>query len=180
MRDLVRTVLVAAGLLASPAAWALPWNIDLTDSETVKAYEQAMRPLPEGVVAQPNVLTPIGYTRNYARGTPEGDTLANPYPVDAAFTATGEKMYGIYCTPCHGRTGDGKGIVVARGMLAPPSYHQDRIRHMPDGQLYATITNGVRNMPGYYAQIPTDDRWAIVSYVRALQISQANVPVEAQ
>jgi len=64
-------------------------------------------------------------------------------------------------------------------MLAPPTYHQDRIRHMPDGQLFATITNGIRNMPGYYAQIPIDDRWAIVSYVRALQVSQAAVPQEA-
>jgi cytochrome c553 len=91
----------------------------------------------------------------------------------------GEERFNIYCAPCHGRTGDGKGIMVARGLLAPPSYHQDRLRHIPDGQLFTTITNGIRNMPGYYAQIPTDDRWAIVAYVRALQLSQANVPVEA-
>ncbi len=96
-----------------------------------------------------------------------------------AMLLRGEERFNIYCAPCHGRTGDGKGIMVTRGMLAPPSYHQDRLRHMPDGQLYATITNGIRNMPGYYSQVPTDDRWAIVAYVRALQVSQANVPVEA-
>ena len=107
------------------------------------------------------------------------DEIGARYGGNEDMLQRGQARYNIYCTPCHGRTGDGKGIVVARGMLAPPSYHQDRIRHMPDGQLYATITNGIRNMPGYYAQIPTDDRWAIVSYVRALQISQANVPVEA-
>lgn len=87
----------------------------------------------------------------------------------------GQERYNIYCTPCHSSTGDGRGIIISRGMLAPPTYHQDRIRHMPDGQLFATITNGIRNMPGYYAQIPVDDRWAIVSYVRALQVSQAGV-----
>lgn len=96
-----------------------------------------------------------------------------------AMLLRGEERFNIYCAPCHGRTGDGKGIMVTRGLLAPPSYHQDRLRHMPDGQLYATITNGIRTMPGYYSQVPTDDRWAIVAYVRALQVSQANVPVEA-
>lgn len=108
------------------------------------------------------------------------EEVAARFGGDEAMLRRGEERFDIYCTPCHGLTGDGKGIVIARGMLAPPTYHQDRIRHMPDGQLYTTITNGIRNMPGFYAQIPTDDRWAIVAYVRALQVSQANVPAEAQ
>jgi len=87
--------------------------------------------------------------------------------------ARGQERFGIYCSPCHGLDGAGMGIVAKRGMVPPPTYHQDRLRHMPDGQLYATIENGVRNMPAYGPQVPTFDRWAIVAYVRALQISQA-------
>lgn len=91
----------------------------------------------------------------------------------------GRERYGIYCAPCHGDAGDGRGIVFLRGQGGrytypqPPTFHDERLRHMPDGQLFATITNGVRNMPSYAAQIAPRDRWAIVSYVRALQISQA-------
>ncbi len=95
-----------------------------------------------------------------------------------ALTVRGKARYGIYCTPCHGNTGNGNGIVkkraVASGATAfvPPTFHQDRIRHMPDGQLFATITNGKNNMPPYAMQIPVNDRWAIVAYVRALQIAE--------
>lgn len=91
----------------------------------------------------------------------------------------GQQRYEIYCTPCHGLAGDGRGIVWQRGQGGrytypqPPTFHDERVRHMPDGQIFATITNGVRNMPSYAPQIPARDRWAIVSYVRALQISQA-------
>ena len=87
----------------------------------------------------------------------------------------GRQRYGIYCVPCHGGLGDGNGMVPdvsGVGSIRPPTFHDDRIRHMPDGQLYATIRNGIRNMPSYRANIPVDDRWAIVSYVRALQLSQ--------
>jgi hypothetical protein len=97
--------------------------------------------------------------------------------------ARGQERFGIYCSPCHGLTGDGKGLVVckrdkvtdaceSRGFPPLPSYEDPRIRQMPDGQLFATITHGVRTMPAYAAQIPILDRWAIVSYVRALQLSQ--------
>lgn len=92
----------------------------------------------------------------------------------------GQERYGIYCTPCHDATGAGNGIVKQRAVasgaaaFAPPTYHQDRIRHMPDGQLYATVANGKGNMPSY-PQIAIPDRWAIVAYVRALQLSQASV-----
>jgi hypothetical protein len=85
----------------------------------------------------------------------------------------GQERYGIYCTPCHDGTGGGQGEIIKRGMVAPPTFHDDRVRHMPDGQLFATISRGVRNMPAYHYSIPVNDRWAIVSYVRALQLSQA-------
>lgn len=95
----------------------------------------------------------------------------------------GQERFGIYCTPCHGGVGDGRGLVFLRShgpdgpryqYPQPANLHDDRVRHMPDGQLYATIANGVRTMPSYSAQIPVADRWAIVSYVRALQLSQIN------
>lgn len=92
----------------------------------------------------------------------------------ADLIARGQGRYNVYCRPCHDGTGAGQGTVVKRGMTQPPSFHEDRIRHMPDGQLFATISNGVRTMPAYKAQIPVDDRWAIVSYVRALELSQPN------
>jgi mono/diheme cytochrome c family protein len=96
-----------------------------------------------------------------------------------AFLSRGKDRYAIYCAPCHSISGDGQGMVSRRaaalgasGLMAP-SFHDDRLRHIPDGQLYATITNGVRNMPAYAHNLPVDDRWAIVQYVRALQLSQA-------
>jgi len=84
----------------------------------------------------------------------------------------GQERYNIYCQPCHDGAGTGKGTVVKRGMAAPPSLHEDRIRKMPDGQLFASISNGVRNMPAYNYSIPVNDRWAIVNYVRALELNQ--------
>jgi mono/diheme cytochrome c family protein len=84
----------------------------------------------------------------------------------------GQQRYDIYCRPCHDGAGTGKGTVIKHGMAPPPSLHDDRIRHMPDGQLFATVSHGVRNMPAYNYSIPTQDRWAIVSYVRALEINQ--------
>lgn len=97
--------------------------------------------------------------------------------------ARGRERFNIYCAPCHGQTGDGKGMVVckrdtmdqpceSRGFPPLPSYEDARLREMPDGQLFATISHGVRSMPAYGPQIPTTDRWAIVTYVRALQLSQ--------
>lgn len=106
-------------------------------------------------------------------------TLAGSPEATQRLVERGRQRYGIYCTPCHGLAGDGRGVVWQRGQGGayaypqPPSFHDDRLRHAPDGQIFATITNGVRNMPPYAAQIPVEDRWAIVSYVRALQISQA-------
>ncbi|MBX3275095.1 MAG: cytochrome c [Sandaracinaceae bacterium] len=92
-----------------------------------------------------------------------------------ALLARGEDRYGIYCVPCHGALGDGAGMVPevsGVGTIRPPTFHDDRVRRMPDGQVYATIRNGLRNMPAYRHNVPVRDRWAIVGYVRALQLSQ--------
>jgi mono/diheme cytochrome c family protein len=97
----------------------------------------------------------------------------------ARMLVRGQERYGIYCAPCHGLSGHGDGMVAGRaqvlgaGVLKPPSFHEDAMRTMPDGRVYGVITNGIRNMPPYRHSVPVEDRWAIVAYVRALQVSQA-------
>jgi len=117
------------------------------------------------------------------RGSIQDDSLlvpkesnAFPLPLTAELLQRGEQRYGIYCTPCHGIQGDGMGMVAMRGMKHPPSYHEERLRNEPNGYLYDVITNGFGAMYGYSAQISTRDRWAIVAYLRALQLSR-NAPV---
>jgi len=117
------------------------------------------------------------------RGSIQDDSLlvpkesnAFPLPLTAELLQRGEQRYGIYCTPCHGIQGDGMGMVAMRGMKHPPSYHEERLRNVPNGYLYDVITNGFGAMYGYSAQIPPRDRWAIVAYLRALQLSR-NAPV---
>jgi len=90
-----------------------------------------------------------------------------------AQVARGQDRFNIYCRTCHDGTGAGNGLAVQRGMAQPPTLHDEKMRTMPDGQLFAVIGNGIRNMPPYKYSVPIDDRWAIVAYVRALQLSQA-------
>jgi hypothetical protein len=95
-----------------------------------------------------------------------------PLPINLELLQHGEERYKIFCTPCHGLQGDGNGMVAIRGMKRPPSYHQDRLRQAPNGYFYDNITNGFGQMLGYSAQIPPRDRWAIIAYIRALQLSR--------
>ncbi|SFI58866.1 c-type cytochrome [Planctomicrobium piriforme] len=110
----------------------------------------------------------------------DGSSLAKTIPVtvDEAFIERGRDRYNIFCQHCHGMAGNGDGMVVQRGFPAPPSYHSDRLRDAPDGQFFVTIRNGIGRMPSLGTRIPVEDRWAIVAYVRALQLSQ-NIPVDA-
>jgi mono/diheme cytochrome c family protein len=107
----------------------------------------------------------------YVLSVPDG-LVAQLGGMDAA-VKRGQERFNVYCRPCHDGAGTGQGTVVKHGMAQPPSLHDPRIRHMPDGQLFASISHGVRNMPAYNYSIPVNDRWAIVSYVRALELSQA-------
>ena len=108
-----------------------------------------------------------------------------PVPVTAQFMARGQERFDIYCAPCHDRTGAGNGLVIQRAagaIVKPPTYHQQRLREESVGYLYGVISNGKNTMPSYAHQIPVDDRWAIVAYLRALQRSQgaalSDVPSE--
>ena len=104
------------------------------------------------------------------------DSNAFPLPVTEELLERGQQRYGIFCTPCHGIQGDGMGMVAMRGMKHPPTYHQERLRNVPNGYLSDVVANGFGAMYGYSAQIPPRDRWAIVAYLRALQLSR-NAPV---
>ncbi|HEX4025757.1 MAG TPA: cytochrome c [Steroidobacteraceae bacterium] len=98
--------------------------------------------------------------------------MANPYPLTAALLARGRERFQIYCAPCHGPIGDGDGYIVRRGFPAPPSYHIDRLRTASDRYLFDVITNGYGLMYSYADRVAPADRWAIVAYIRALQLSQ--------
>ena len=94
-----------------------------------------------------------------------------PAPVTAAVMARGQERFNVFCSPCHGRTGLGNGIIVQRGFRAPPSYHEERLVNAPVGYFFDVMTNGFGAMPDYRAQIAPRDRWAVVAYIRALQLA---------
>jgi hypothetical protein len=143
------------------------------------ADHRTMRMPVKGTVSRERELDPeLGQGRllddsGYVAEVPQA--IAQRFGGASTMIERGLERYDIYCRPCHDGTGAGRGSVIARSgwQPPPPSFHQDRIRQMPDGQLFATISRGVRTMPAYGAYIPVNDRWAIVSYVRALQLSQA-------
>ena len=97
-----------------------------------------------------------------------------PFPVTHKIVLRGEERYNIYCSPCHGRLGDGNGMIVERGFPRPPSFHIDRLRQAPDGHYYDVITNGFGVMFSYAARVTPEGRWAITAYIRALQRSRAS------
>lgn len=100
------------------------------------------------------------------------DATEMPFEVTAEVLALGEQRYTIFCTPCHGRDGNGKGMVVRRGFSPPPTFHQEYLRKKPVGHFFSVITNGYGAMYSYASRIPVRDRWAIIAYIRALQYSR--------
>lgn len=114
-------------------------------------------------------------TEYYAGVDALGNFVAeNPVDLSRSFLYRGKERYEIFCTPCHGMAGEGNGIIMVGnyGFVPAPSFHDPRIRQMPDGEIYSAIYNGVRTMPSYRTQIRVEDRWAIVAYIRALQESR--------
>ena len=133
--------------------------------------DRSARPIVPGTVARGRLNDDVLlYTGKVNAGGADADIF--PFAVTADTLARGQERFNIYCSPCHGRTGQGDGMVVRRGYRRPPSYHQDRLRSAPVGHFFDVITNGFGAMPDYAAQITAEDRWAIVAYVRALQLSE--------
>ena len=130
---------------------------------------RSARPLPEGTVARGQLRADkVFYTGK------QGDQFVDqlPFPLTREVLERGRERFNIYCSPCHGRLGNGLGMIVRRGLKRPPSYHIDRLRQVPIGYFYDVITNGFGAMQDYSAQVIPRDRWAIASYIRVLQYSQ--------
>ncbi len=135
----------------------------------------AMRTPPEGTVARGQLHEDVGYFN----GRYEDSTLvaAIPFTVDEAATKRGAQRFMIFCAPCHGISGDGKGNIMKYKYPIPPNnLMEQRIRDLADGAIFEVISNGIRNMPSYRQQIPAADRWNIVAHVRALQSSSPVAP----
>jgi mono/diheme cytochrome c family protein len=145
------------------------------------ADKRAARPIIEGTVARGHLDADTYYYTGKIGSLP-GDFM--PFPATAEVLQRGQQRYNIYCSPCHSEVGDGNGMIVQRGYRRPPSYHIDRLRKAPIGHFFDVITNGYGVMPDYATQVPTEDRWAIAAYIRALQLSQdatkADVPAGTQ
>jgi mono/diheme cytochrome c family protein len=150
---------------------------DMHDAPKYEPYEKSdffgdgrsARPLVAGTVAR-------GHLR---AATPEntgkvgtGFVAAIPVPVTLALVQRGRQRFDIYCSPCHGLSGRGDGMVVRRGYRPPASFHDARLRGQPDGYFFDVMTSGFGAMPDYSFQLPVADRWAVVAYIRALQLSQ--------
>jgi mono/diheme cytochrome c family protein len=149
-------------------------------STSLFADGRTMRTPPEGTVAR----GALKEDSTWYAGRLDGAYVANPRPVTRELLERGRARFDIYCAPCHDRTGSGRGLVVQRGFVPAASFHDERARAFADGYIFDVVTNGVRNMPSYGAQIPPADRWAIVAYVRALQRSRTatldDVPPDAR
>lgn len=132
---------------------------------------RAMRPPVPGTVARGMLKDDVRFFRGHEA---DGSYVRSiPIPITHDLVLRGRQRFNIYCAVCHGKAGDGKGIVMAGGYgFAQVGYHNDRLRQIEDGYFFDVITNGIRTMPSYAQQIPVADRWAITAYIRALQRSQ--------
>ena len=174
---------LAVGLLAAGC------RQDMHDQPKIKPYaksdfftdRRSARPPVDGTIARGQLRQDAVLYTGRAAGKP---VEAFPFPVSAEVMARGRERFDIFCSPCHGRTGAGDGMIVRRGYRKPPTFHQDRLRQAAPGYTFDVITNGFGAMPDYAQQIPVRDRWAIVAYIKALQRSQnaaaGTLPAEAR
>ena len=175
MRSNTRRLVCA--LVAAASATLAGCRQDMHDTPRYEIYEtnpqyadgRASRNLPVGTVARGELRADDHF---YTGKNGEFFATSFPFEVGAADLARGQERYTVYCTPCHGQLGDGKGMVVQRGLRQAASYHQDRLHNIAPGYFFDVITNGFGAMQGYAEQIPPRDRWLIAAYVRALQLSR--------
>ncbi len=155
---------------------------DMYDQPKYEPYEPSTffgdgtssRPTVPGTVARGELRADVAY---YQGKTAEGkDVDVFPMAVDRDLIELGRERYLIYCSPCHGRLGDGRGMVVRRGFSPPPTFHTEYLKKIPVGHFYDVITHGYGAMYSYAARVPVRHRWAIAAYIRALQYSQDASP----
>jgi mono/diheme cytochrome c family protein len=188
-------------LMADRAARRTRWAAVIGGLALLSACENAMRDMyeqskyrpltasslwPDGRSSRPLVPGTVAFSTGDLAGSSSGErgeiagTVRHQADYHLASLRHGRERYTIYCAPCHGASGDGHGYITQRGFPAPPSYHSERLRGVPDAYLFGVISNGYGVMYPYADRIPPEDRWAIVAYVRALQLSQnarlADVP----
>ena len=141
---------------------------------------RSARPQVENTVGRSQLHQDTYFYTGFVDGK-EGDAM--PFPVNMAVLQRGQERYNIYCTPCHSRVGNGAGMIVQRGYSQAGNFHTPRLQAAPLGHFYNVIANGYGSMPDYSAQVTVADRWAIVAYIKALQLSQnamsADVPSSA-
>ena len=172
----VAALRAGAGILLAVAAFGC--RQDMHDQPKLKPYRASsffadgsgMRALPVHTVARGQLHEDAYF---YTGRLPDGSIATElPMAMTRPILERGQERYNIFCTPCHGQMGEGRGMVVRRGYKQPTSYHEERLRQVPIGYLFDVMTNGFGVMPSYAPQIPTEDRWAIAAYIRALQLSQ--------
>ena len=135
----------------------------------IYADKRSSRPIIEGTVARGFLKADDVFYTGMLAGAPVEKI---PMPLTDAVVARGQERFNIYCAPCHGVAGDGDGMIVKRGYKKPTSYHDPRLRNEKAGYFFDVMTRGFGQMPDYAAQVSPKDRWAIVAYIRALQLSQ--------
>jgi mono/diheme cytochrome c family protein len=167
----ISALIVVVGLLVSSACRQdmhdQPKYIPLRESTFFADGRSARAPV-AGTVARGQLREDTLLYTGKVDGAP---ATVFPFAVDEQVMARGQERYDIHCSPCHGRTGAGDGMVVRRGYRPPPTLHDDRLRLAPAGHFFDVMTTGFGAMPDYAAEIRAEDRWAIVAYIRALQLS---------
>lgn len=142
---------------------------------------QGARPIPANTVARGDLREGSAYTGLDAANKPVAEM---PFPVTREILVRGQERFNVFCSPCHGRMGDGRGMIVRRGYKQPTSFHDPRLQASQVGYFFSVMTEGFGVMPSYAPQIPVTDRWAIAAYIRALQYSQnarlADLPADVR
>jgi mono/diheme cytochrome c family protein len=162
-------VLALSALTACRQQMAEQPRYDPLEPSTFWADGQSARPLVEGTVARGELRDNEQF---YAGGSANAIAIDVPIPITMETLRRGQERYNIYCAPCHDRVGTGNGMIVQRGFPRAASYHTEILRKQPVGHFFRVMTQGFGAMPSYAAQVPVADRWAIIAYIRALQLSQ--------
>jgi mono/diheme cytochrome c family protein len=170
----MKSVVIVLALLALAGCEKMMRN--MYDQPRYKPMRESSL-FPDGTSARPPVPGTVAAASGNLAGTSSGrlgteQAVTRPATVTMQLLRRGQERFNIYCAPCHSPLGDGDGMVVRRGFPAPPSYHIDRLRKAPDQHFYDVITNGHGVMRPYSDRVSPQDRWAIVAYIRALQLSQ--------